>query len=112
MAAEGQCDTVASDMEVCMKQRYGTECPNEGKMAPADIHLMLAECLRRLSSGCEHSEAVGDAFQQWQQWVTIAGADFPERSMKAFVHRWQRCPADGGDCVEKEYFVAENFSVR
>ena len=29
--------------------------------------LMLAERLRRLNGGCEHSEEVGGAFQQWQQ---------------------------------------------
>ena len=28
---------------------------------------MLAECLWRPTSGCEHSERVGDMFQQWQQ---------------------------------------------
>jgi len=27
----------------------------------------LAERLRRLNSGCQHSEAVGGAFQQWRQ---------------------------------------------
>lgn len=26
--------------------------------------------------GCEHSEALGDAFQQWQQQLTAAGANF------------------------------------
>ena len=28
---------------------------------------MLAECLWRLNSGCEHREAVGGVFQQWRQ---------------------------------------------
>jgi len=28
---------------------------------------MLAERLQRLNGGCEHSEEVGGAFQQWQQ---------------------------------------------
>ena len=43
---------------------------------------MLAERLQRQNSGCEHSEAVGGAFQQWQQWVTSAGAEFCERGMQ------------------------------
>ena len=30
--------------------------------------LMLAERLWRPNSACEHSEAVGGVFQQWQQW--------------------------------------------
>jgi len=38
MAAEGQSDTMASDMEVCMEQRCGTDFLNEKKTAPADIH--------------------------------------------------------------------------
>jgi len=29
---------------------------------------ILAECQCRPNSGCEHSEAVGSAFQQWWQW--------------------------------------------
>lgn len=32
--------------------------------------LILVECLWGLNSGCEHSEEVDGAFQQWQQWVT------------------------------------------
>ena len=42
-----------------------------------DLHSsILAEHLWRLNSGCEHSEAVGRSFQQWQQWVTSTSADF------------------------------------
>ena len=41
MAAEGQSDTMASDMEVCMKQRCVTEFLHAEKMAPTDIHLCL-----------------------------------------------------------------------
>jgi len=29
--------------------------------------------------------------------------------MRAFVHRWQKCIPNGGDHVEKQCFVAENF---
>ena len=38
MAAEGQCDKSASDMEVCMERRCGFEFLHVEKMAPTDIH--------------------------------------------------------------------------
>ena len=64
---------------------------------------MCAECLRTANSGCEHSEAVGGASQQWwqQKWrITCAGAYLYKRSMRALVHSWQKCRACGA-CVEK-----------
>ena len=36
MAAEGQSDKKASDVEVCMMQRYVTEFLHELKMVPTD----------------------------------------------------------------------------
>ena len=57
-----------------------------------------------MGSGCEHSEAVGGALQQW---VTSAGADVYKHSMPTLVHQWQKLIVNG-DCVEKEGFVAEN----
>jgi len=41
MTAEGQSDKVASDMEVCMKQRCVTEFLYVEKNAPNDIHRRL-----------------------------------------------------------------------
>ncbi len=41
MAAEGQSDKMASDMEVQMKQRGVVELPHVEKMAPIDIHRCL-----------------------------------------------------------------------
>ena len=41
MAAEGQPDTMASDVEVCMKQMCVTEFLHAEKMAPTDIHWCL-----------------------------------------------------------------------
>ena len=41
MAAEGQSDTMASDMEVQMKQRCVTEILCVEKMTPTDIHQHL-----------------------------------------------------------------------
>ena len=41
MAAEGQSDKMAPDMEVHMKQRSGTEFLHMEKMALSDIHQCL-----------------------------------------------------------------------
>ena len=41
MAAEGQFDKMASDVEMHMKQRGGSEFFHVGKMAPTDIHQHL-----------------------------------------------------------------------
>jgi hypothetical protein len=35
-----------------------------------------------------------------RKWVSSAGTDFYDHSMQAFVHRWQKCVASGGDYVE------------
>jgi len=43
-----------------------------------------------------------------KQWVTSTGADLYTHSMRALVHCWQKCIANGGEYVEKECFVAEN----
>ena len=64
----------------------------------------LSECLWRPNRWCEHSEAVGGAFQQWwrQQWVSSAGAGFYGCGMQAPVHCWQKkCIANDGYYVEK-----------
>ena len=72
---------------------------------------MFAEHLWRPNSECEHSEAVGAAFQQWQQrqWVVFVGADCYERGKQDLVDWLQKCIASGGDYVEKQCFVAENL---
>ena len=44
-----------------------------------------------------------------KQWATSAGADLYERGMQALVHRWRKYITNGGDCVEKECFVAKNL---
>lgn len=65
MAEEGQSDRMASDMEVCMKQRGGTEFFHDGKNGTHWYSLTLTERLWRPSSACEHSGVVGAAFQHW-----------------------------------------------
>ena len=79
MAAEEPSDRTVDDMEVHMKQGWGIECDcKKKKMAPMDIHWHLLNVYGDQPNGCEHSEAVGGAFQQCQQqqWVTFTGADF------------------------------------
>jgi len=36
-----------------------------------------------------------------KQWGTSTGIDFYECCMQAVAHCWQKCIANGGDCVEK-----------
>ena len=66
MAAEGQSGKMASFVEMRIKERCVTEYLQAEKIAPTDIcHVQLAELLWRPNSGCEQSEEVDDAFQQW-----------------------------------------------
>ena len=69
---------------------------------------MLEERLWRTTSGCEHSEAVGGAFHQWQQ-DTSAGAHTYEHGMQALVHQWQKYVTNGDDYVEKLCFIVEKL---
>ena len=62
MAAEGQSDTVTSDMEVHMKQRCVTEFLLVEKNGTHWHSLTLAECWWRPNSGCEHNEVASGAF--------------------------------------------------
>jgi len=57
--ADGQFDRLASDMEVHMKQRDGTEFLHLEKKAASDVH----QCLLNICG--DHSEVVGGTFQQW-----------------------------------------------
>ena len=62
MAAEGQSDKMASDMELCMKQRCVTEFLCVEKFVPADIHQCLLNVCEQVSV-CEHGEVVSGVFQ-------------------------------------------------
>ena len=64
MAAEGQSDKVASDMEVRMKQRVELNS-STGKTGHSLTFTDNCSVLWRPNSGCEHSEAVSGVFQQW-----------------------------------------------
>ena len=67
MAGEWQSVIMAFGMEVCMMQRCFTEFLHVEKNGTQRHSSVLAECLWRPGSGCEHSEVVGAAFQQWQE---------------------------------------------
>ena len=85
--------------------------PPCGKNGTRWHSLTLGGHLWRPNSGCEHSEAVGGAFQQWQQqqWITSTGADFYKHGMQTPIQCWQKCRANGGGYVAKWCFVAENL---
>ena len=86
MAAEGQSDKMFSDIDVCMKQRHGTEFLHVGKTAPIDIHQSLLANYG--DSGWEQSEVLDCVLQyrQLQQWVISTNADFYKQSVQALVH--------------------------
>ena len=90
MAADGQSDNTAPNVEVQMKQKRVSACRKSVVIALTDIHLHLLNTDGRPNSGCEHSEVVGGVFQQWQQrqLVTFAGADFYEHGMQAHTAHW------------------------
>jgi len=83
---------------------YGKNCTNWHS-------LMLAEHLQRSNGGCEHSEAVGGALQQWWQcqWVISTDADFYEHGIQALVHPGLKCIDKVGDYTEKQYFLTDKF---
>jgi len=41
--------------------------------------------------------------------VISTGADCFECGMWGLVHHWGKCIANGGECIEKQHFVAENL---
>ena len=111
MAVEGQSDEMVSGMEVQMKRKCETELLHaEKKWHPLtfiDTYWTFMETKQWM----------------WEQWgsgwcisavvtatvVTSSGADFYKWVMKALVHHWQECIANGGDYAAKWCFVAENL---
>ena len=81
MAAEGQSDRMASEMEVCVKQRCGTEFLCAEKMAPGDIHW----CLQNAYGHQTVNVSTVRWWWQWQ-WFTSTGADAYNCSAQALVH--------------------------
>jgi len=60
MAAERQSDRMASDLQVCMKQRSSIEFFHAEKIVPIDIAWLLQNI--HGDNGCEHTEVVGGVF--------------------------------------------------
>ena len=89
--------------------------PPHGKSCTQQRSSVLTEYLWRPIGGCEHSEAVGGAFQQRQQWhkrqamFQTTHAGFYRCDMQAIVHLRQKRMAKSGGYVEKQCFVAENL---
>jgi len=100
LAAEGQCDNTVPDMEVCMKQSSVTDFLHWGNNAPIDIHWCLLSIWRPTSGG-EHSEVVGGAFQQWCHWDTSTGTGLYKHGMQLLFIAGKKCIAGGGDYAEK-----------
>ena len=56
-----------------------------------------------------HNDAVVAAVKKW---TTSADAVFYERSIKALVHRWQKCIKSEGNYVEKLTLKMTRLSLR
>ena len=70
MAAEGQSDKMASDMEVSVKERCGIEFLHLEKMAPTDIH----QCLLNAYG----DQPVGvSTVKQWVVWFSSGSSKVP-----------------------------------
>ena len=108
MVAEEWSDKVAFDMEVHMKKTCHW-IPLCGKNGTHWHSLTLTEQLWRPTSGYEHSEEVGGAFQQWWEQperqamfhMAMQLAQVFMNGMSAVVSHWQKCIANSGDYVEK-----------
>jgi len=96
MAAEGHSDTMASDMEMRVKQK----CVPVEKTAPTDIHLCSLNIYAR--------QPVTVSKVRW--WVvhfsigdsrSSAGAGFYEHCIQTLIHCWQKCSANSSDYIEK-----------
>jgi len=106
MVAEGQSDTMVSDMELSLKQRCVIEFFHEERMASSDIH----ECLLNFYG----DQTVDVSIVRW--WVVRFSSSnsvssplayiFTRCGMDALVHHWQKCTANGGDCAEKIVFCS------
>jgi len=108
MAAERPSDKTAPDMEVHMEPKCGTEFLHAEKNGTHWHLLLLSECFWRPKSGCEQIEVVGGAFQQWrQQWSPLLVQIC--MSVACRLDRWWKGTANGGDCVGKQCFVADNL---
>ena len=109
MAAEGQSDTMASDMEVYTKERCASELLHTAKSVHPLTFTDACWTFLEIEQWMWAQRGVGGEFQQsWQQ-VTSPGADCYMHGTQALVHLWQKCTANGDNYVEKDCSVAENL---
>ena len=104
MAAQGQSNKMMSNVEVHMKQRCVTEILQAEKNCTHWHSSMLAEYLWRPNSTVMQWVlyfSVGDSDS-----VTSTGADFCKHGMKAVVHRWQKCIANGGTMFQSDLHMS------
>ena len=110
MAAEGQSDTMASDMEVCMAQRCGTEFLLAEKMPLIDIHQYLPNV-----SGDQTVDV--STVRQWVVCFSSSNSDSVSAPLvQISMSRACRLLFIAGEVaqvmvvtVEKQRFVAENL---
>ena len=102
MAAEGQSDTRASDMQVNMKQSYITAFPPCIKKAPADWHSFswLDEHIWTPTMDISTMRWWVVHFQKWWQQVIFTDADVYKYGMQVLVHCWWRHTTNSDDCNE------------
>ena len=106
-ATEEQSDRIASDMELCMKQRCVMEFLHAEEMAPIDIHWCLLNV-----SGDQTVDV--STMRWWMVHFSSGDSDHPYwcrfLSMR-HAHCWQKCLATGGDYVEKVVFWSWDFAL-
>jgi len=107
MAADGE-----SHIKAHMKQRCITEFFHEEKTSPTDI----LWCLLNADGG---QGAGGSTVQQCVVCESSGKRDMKDklcygwrsckRGMQALAHYQKKCTANGGDCIEKQCFVAKKL---
>ena len=100
MAAEGQSDKVASDMEVQMKQRMELNSSISKKIMPFDVYQCL-ENVYRVQQVDVAQWGSGLCVVGMKEWVTSACAECYKCGMHALAHCWWKCIAYGSDYIEK-----------
>ena len=112
MAAEGQSDKTASNMEVCMKQRC--EFLHVEKMAPIDIHW----CLMNVYWG---KTVDVNTVREWVVHLSSGDSDngspllvqiLMSVARRLIFGSSLRIAAASGDCVEIQCFVAEKLVIQ
>jgi len=105
MAAEGQSDRIAFDMEVDLKKRCVVKFLHVEEMAPTDTYQCLLNIFGEQTVDVSTVRRWVVHFIMMALWKTNhildSHADFYEHSMQAFYHPRQKCIAYGGDCLEK-----------